>query len=170
MKDKGQMWDAAGMDRVKRRMATIDAMPKELRALVHEHGLTVIQAFVDGGLTKPKSINHIIDTIRRGSGEIGPRESNIIHRKNSFAESTIDEILNALHAPPIAVQIINYLLRRGKVITPTEPTEKMIQASMDAVNPVSEGGELLNKRDKHKRRLRAALKIAVIEQMTGDEG
>jgi hypothetical protein len=164
------MWDAAGMDRVKRRMATIDAMPKELRALVHEHGLTVIQAFVDSGLTKPKAINHIIDTIHRGSTEIGLRESNIIYKNNPFAESILDEILNALRAPPIAVQIINYLLRRGKVITPTEPTEKMIQASMDAVKPVSEGGELLNKRNKHKRRLRAALKAAINEQMTGDEG
>lgn len=54
-------------------MARVDAMPPELRALVYEHGLTVVDAFIQCGVTKASRIQHLIKTVRQGSVEIGNR-------------------------------------------------------------------------------------------------
>jgi hypothetical protein len=56
------------------RMSRIDAMSPALRELVHEHGLTVIDAFLQCGVTEPRRIRHLITTVRAGSAEIGNRE------------------------------------------------------------------------------------------------
>lgn len=45
------------------RMAGVDRMPVELRALVHEYGLYVVQAFLSQGISKPKAIRHITEVI-----------------------------------------------------------------------------------------------------------
>lgn len=60
--------------RCERRMAHIDAMPAELRALVHDYGQSIIDAFVQCGVTRPRHIRHLVETVRRGSVEIGNRE------------------------------------------------------------------------------------------------
>ncbi len=65
--------DEDAIKRVQARMAKVDAMPPPLRALVHDHGLTIIQAFLDHGITRPRTIRHIIQVVQRGSYEIGDR-------------------------------------------------------------------------------------------------
>lgn len=65
--------DAAGHARAISRMEKIDKMPEGIRALVHEYGLGVVQAFLDIGVTKPKQIAHLIGTVQRGSNEVGDR-------------------------------------------------------------------------------------------------
>ena len=60
--------------RCERRMARIDAMSPEVRALIHEYGQTVVDAFIDCGVTNPRHIRHLVETVRRGSVEIGNRE------------------------------------------------------------------------------------------------
>ena len=45
------------------RMARVDAMPPEMRALVNEYGLNVVIALNDAGVTKPKHIRHIVETV-----------------------------------------------------------------------------------------------------------
>lgn len=45
------------------RMARIDAMPEDVRALVHDYGLTIVQACLDLGLRKPAHIKHIVETV-----------------------------------------------------------------------------------------------------------
>ncbi len=45
------------------RMAAIDVMTPELRALVHEYGLNVVKSMVDIGVTKPNHIRHIVRTV-----------------------------------------------------------------------------------------------------------
>lgn len=67
--------DEASLRRLRTRMAKVDEMPPSLRALVHEHGLTIINAFLDQGWDKPRGIAHIIRTIREGSYEIGDRRA-----------------------------------------------------------------------------------------------
>ena len=64
----------------KRRMTTIDAFPQELRELVNEYGLRVVQSFLDLGVTKPKHIRHVVESVldefspTRGSNSLqGPR-------------------------------------------------------------------------------------------------
>lgn len=65
--------DRAAAERRRARMAYVDALPTEVRHLVHEHGLEIIKAFLDCGVRKPNQINHLIATVRRGSGEVGKR-------------------------------------------------------------------------------------------------
>lgn len=64
------------------RMMRIDAMPKELRVLVHEYSLTVVDAFLAAGVSKPKHIRHIVERVldafsptRGGGPKQGPRTS-----------------------------------------------------------------------------------------------
>ena len=45
------------------RMDRVDGMPDELRRLVHEYGLTVVTALLDVGVTKPKRIRHVVETV-----------------------------------------------------------------------------------------------------------
>ena len=62
------------MDRRQARMERIDAMPYDLRMLVKEEGLTIVQAFLDCGVTKSNHIKHLIATVRSGSfnGGVNP--------------------------------------------------------------------------------------------------
>ncbi len=46
-----------------RRMATIDALSPELRALVHEYGYTVVKSCMDLGVVKPRHIRQIVETV-----------------------------------------------------------------------------------------------------------
>lgn len=66
--------DHAAKLRCERRMAAVDAMAPPLRSLVHEYGLTIVNAFLQCGVTKPRHIKHLVETVCRGSVEIGNRE------------------------------------------------------------------------------------------------
>lgn len=68
--------DALSRQRVINRMDRIDAMEPDLRALVHEHGLTMVQAFLDVGVKKANQIAHLIMVVTRGSTEVGDRREN----------------------------------------------------------------------------------------------
>jgi len=54
-----------------KRMAEIDAQPPEIRALVHEFNWTVVKAFLDCGVTKPKHIRHLINRVLDGASAYG---------------------------------------------------------------------------------------------------
>lgn len=64
----------AALERLRRSMERVDAMTPEMRALVHEYGLSIVDAFLDLGIKKPNQIRHIINTVHAGSVEIGNRE------------------------------------------------------------------------------------------------
>lgn len=57
--------------RIKIRMDRIDALPKEVREVIHEHGLTVVDALLAAGVTKARTMRHLISTIRQGSSAWG---------------------------------------------------------------------------------------------------
>lgn len=59
-----------------KRMARVDDLSPDLRALVHEYGLTVVDSFMACGVSKAKHIRHLINTVHQGSVEIGNRSSN----------------------------------------------------------------------------------------------
>jgi hypothetical protein len=44
-------------------MERIDAMPKEMRELVHEYGLRVVDSCTALGVTKPRHIRHIVEAV-----------------------------------------------------------------------------------------------------------
>lgn len=45
------------------RMARIDAMPPEMRALVNDYGLTIVDAFHQSGVVKAKRIRNLVETV-----------------------------------------------------------------------------------------------------------
>lgn len=49
--------------RRRERMERIDAMPRELRELVHAYGLRVVDTCMALGITKPKHIKHIVEAV-----------------------------------------------------------------------------------------------------------
>lgn len=44
-------------------MDRVDEYSPEIRALIHEYGLNVVQALLDAGVAKPRRIKHIVETI-----------------------------------------------------------------------------------------------------------
>ena len=52
-------------------MNRIDAMPKDVREVIHDHGLTVVDALLTAGITKARVMRHLIDVIRQGSSAWG---------------------------------------------------------------------------------------------------
>lgn len=49
--------------RVERRMARIDALTREQRMVVHEHGWCLVQTFLDHGVTSPRSMRALINAV-----------------------------------------------------------------------------------------------------------
>lgn len=45
------------------RMEHVDNMPADLRKLVHEYGLPVVKTCMDLGVTKPRHIRHLVETV-----------------------------------------------------------------------------------------------------------
>lgn len=45
------------------RMTEIDNRPSEIRALIHEYGYTVVKTLLDVGVTKPRRIRHVVETV-----------------------------------------------------------------------------------------------------------
>lgn len=65
--------DQPSQQRAIARMQRVDDMPAEMRELVHDFGLTIVDAFVQSGVTKPNRIRHLIATVMKGAQEIGDR-------------------------------------------------------------------------------------------------
>jgi len=62
------------MDKRQKRFEKIDALSPQLRELVHEWGFTIVDNFMMCGVTKPKHIRHLINTVLnetvRGGGSV----------------------------------------------------------------------------------------------------
>lgn len=56
-------YNKALVARAQKRMARVDAMSPELRRVVYEYNLEVVQEFLNHGVKTPKSIKHLIDTV-----------------------------------------------------------------------------------------------------------
>lgn len=46
-----------------KRMAEIDRFDPAIRSLIHDYGYTVVKAILDVGVTKPKHVRHIVETV-----------------------------------------------------------------------------------------------------------
>ena len=112
------------------RMNRIDALPKDVRELVHEYGYSVIDAFLCQGVTKASAIKHLIQRVKTGSIDPGTGKGSA----------------GWVHAG------------RTMAVVPLEPTPAMIEASMAEV---SGGNVTVDKYEKHKLRLRAALRVGM---------
>lgn len=122
------MMDQQQHAKLQARMERIDALPKGIRELIHEHGLTIVQAFLDHKITNPNAIQHLIDRVRNGSIDPGTGEGS-----KGWVQAG-----------------------RTMCMVPTEPSPAMIEASMAEV---SGGNVVVTKYEKHRLRLRAAIRV-----------
>lgn len=49
--------------RRRERMARIDALPADVRELVHEYGYHIVNMLMSLGVKKPRQIEHVVETI-----------------------------------------------------------------------------------------------------------
>mgnify|MGYP007100071970 CR=1 FL=1 len=72
------------------RMSKIDELPQGVRALVHEYGYNVVNAFLNIGVTKPNHIKHLVETVL---DEFSPT-------RGSFSNQGCSTTLNRVETPP----------------------------------------------------------------------
>lgn len=72
-------------ERRRARMKAIDALPADIRTIVHEEGWTVVNQFLMCGVTKAKVIKHLIRTVRDGSfdGGVNPLQRERVDNKGN---------------------------------------------------------------------------------------
>jgi hypothetical protein len=78
------MSNAKDSNRRATRMARVDAMPPEIRACVHEYGLTIVDSMLDLGIKKAKHIRHLVNVVRRESYQ-SARDMAPVRRENEVA-------------------------------------------------------------------------------------
>lgn len=128
-------FNAAIVKRAQKRMERVDAFPPEIRAIIHEHGLEIVQEYWNHGVRKARSIQHLIaTTLAWDNAEGNPRFG--------FNKSP-----NRGTSP----------LYKKMISVPREPTSAMIQASLAEVSGFD---QRVTKTEKHRIRLRAALRAA----------
>jgi hypothetical protein len=133
----------------------VDAMPKGLRECVHEFGLPIVEILTKFGIKNPAHIREVVMMIWQG-----PRAG--AGRQGASALNTVDWVLSR-SVGEVSIKGLLRTLHDGNLcIAPRDPTAAMIDASM---NEVSSYNVVCTKREKHRRRLSAALRVAMEEQM-----
>lgn len=125
------------------RMNEIDNLPADIRALVHEFNWTMINPFLKAGIRDARQIKHLIRCVVQGAASYNGSSLNPIASLRLSTETTME-----------------LSLREDLVVCEINPSDQVVQASMDAVLPYVPGTPLLTKREKHRIRLRAALQTA----------
>jgi hypothetical protein len=127
-----------------------DEMSPELRQVVHDYGYPIVYAFVSCGITKPGIIRNLVAECWHGA-----RQSN---QSNGGIDTVIDLLLINSGSSMSARTFIRALYDSSLCILPMEPMPQGIDASMVTV---SGGTERMTKREKHTRRLRAAIQTSL---------
>jgi hypothetical protein len=130
-----------------------DQMPAALRECVHEFGYAIVHACVQRGVVEPRHIRSLVREIWDGARQ--PAQRNRIGRKYSPVLDSLDWILIQAGAGISATTLVRVLWDKGMVIVPNEPGHVMIEASLATVTG---GNVICTKPEKHRRRLRAALR------------
>lgn len=145
----GDGFDELG-DKRRRQLTMVDQMSEELRGCVHEFGLPVVLACTSAGVTSAVSIRRLVKEIWAGARQDGQK---------SGARNTLDWLLCQNGAGISAKTLYRVLEDNNLVIASVEPTRAMLDASMAAVTG---GNVICSKEEKHRRRLRAAMRSARI--------
>ena len=127
-----------------------DSLPPKLRECVHEFGLPIVTACMSHGVNDPAAIRSLVKEIWAGARQAGQK---------SGARNTLDWLLLRNGAGISAKTLCRTLEDNHLVIASVEPTKAMLEASMAAV---SGGNVICTKEEKHRRRLRAALRAAMV--------
>lgn len=127
----------------------VDRMPSSQRDLVHEFGVGIVDACRQAGVTRPSAVRELVYEIWGGARQPSQRRGPI---------GTLDWLLIQAGADVNVRQLIGLLEDSNFVVTPTEPTREMLAASMAEVSGFN---IRCSREEKHRRRLRAALRAAM---------
>jgi hypothetical protein len=136
-----------------RALETTDKLPPQLRSLVHEYGLPIITTCVKHGVTNPAKIRELVRDIWAGARQT---------QQNGSAHETLDWLLMQAGANISAKKLRRFLADNNLVICSAEPTRPMLNASMAEV---SGHNFRCTREEKHRLRLRAALRSAMQESI-----
>ncbi len=128
----------------------IDGMPAELRQCVHEFGYAIVHAFQCAGITDPCQIKHLVTTCWDG-----PRS---FFQKSPGIHEKIDWLLSSSGSSMTADTLFRALCTHGMVLAPIEPMQVAIDVSLAEVSGFN---QRVTKIEKHRLRLRAAMKATV---------
>ncbi len=142
------------LQRSLRQTQATDAMTPELRACVHEFGFPIVHAMLEAKVRKPSLIRQLVHEVWAGARQ--PRQR-AAKREVSPALNNLDWLLIQAKAEITAPELLRFLAMSGLVIVPREPSAAMLNASMTAID----GMGLLTKPEKHRIRLREAVKAGV---------
>jgi|GEM_PF-3071666 len=125
----------------------VDRLPSEIRKVVFEFGLPVVRSMLKFGIKSPRHMREIIREVWLGGRQSG---------QSSGAFNTLDVLL--ARGPVSSKALIRLLADNNMAIVSCEPTKAMIEASLQEV---SGGNVIVGKEEKHRRRLRAAMRAAM---------
>lgn len=134
----------------------VDRLPKELRALVHDYGLSVVVAFYNSGIRRPGAIRTLIRAVHLGAREPGNKQNaSAKHRSAGKILGHLDVWLLGRGVDVSAEQVIRAIRDGGGTVLPKcGPPTEMTEASMNAVSGFN---VRCTRAEKHQRRLQAAI-------------
>lgn len=142
-----------------RSLDTTDGWPPGLRQCVHEYGYAIVQSFVQNGVTDPARIRELVTQCWNGARSAIDRPRSRSGSQRAVLNQ-LDWLLVQAGSTVTAATLLRVLRQSGLVVLPLSPSDAMVDASIDAVG----GMGLVSKREKHRGRLRAALRAGA-EQM-----
>lgn len=132
----------------------VDKMPPALRALVHEYGFAIVHAMVEAGIKDPAKIHHLVGEVWAGARQPAQRTGRGNRRSPVLAQ--LDWLLLQAGCEITAETLVRVLDRSNLMIVTCEPSDVMVEASLDAVHHMGR----VTKSEKHRNRLRGALAAA----------
>lgn len=144
--------DVVGAARMKQ-LTRVDDMAPDLRECVHEFGLAIVAACLAAGVSRPRTIRQLVKEVWAGA-----RQSS----QTSDARGTLDWLLIQAGAQISAKTLYRVLAENNLVIVSAEPTRPMLNASLAEVSGFT---VRCTKEEKHRRRLRAALRAAMTDML-----
>lgn len=143
-------------DAALRGLAATDAMPPDLRAVVHEFGFPIVDAFLTLGIRQPRHIRHLVTTCWLGA------RSNLDGNRGGMT-GQLDSLLIQSGAALSADALLRFLKQQNRVILELHPTDIMVDASIEETANLG----LVSKREKHAARLKAALRAGAVRAWPG---
>lgn len=131
----------------------VDQMPGPLRQCAHEFGFAIVHAFREAGISDPRMIRHLVNEVWNGGRQPHQR----IGRNHARVLEKLDWLLVQTGSQVTAARLVRLLWQNSMVIVPRDPTIAMVEASIAATGDMG----LVSKTEKHRGRLRAAIRAAV---------
>jgi hypothetical protein len=134
-----------------------DEMSPALRQCVHEFGFPIVDAFLTLGVTQPRHIRHLVTACWLGARSPLDRPRRSGGPRSGLLDQ-LDWLLIQSGSAVSAETLLRLIKQSGFVILPLDPTNIMVDASIEATAEMG----LVSKREKHRGRLAAALRAGAV--------